>query len=491
MTAGALKARVAAGAFWVSVDTWSGQLAQVATFLVLSRLLGPHDYGVMGMALIVTVGAEVLVSAGGWDDAIGRLKQFTPAHEASVFWFLLAASAVLALAVSALAPPAAWFFDTPALGSLLPWLSLQLPLSALSVVPRARLRRELRFAPLAVRGMVSQAMAGALAVALALTGSGIWSLVVYQIVQPAVDAAVIWSAARWRPHLVFSRPALRQVLPFVGYSLADRLIVLGDNLLQRSWVGLALGTVALGLFTFARKIVELLLQAITRPISKVLLPSAATLRDQPERLAGLVAGAAQLAGLLIFPAATGVAMVAPELVPMIVGPAWTDAVSPLQMLMVVAALAPFAQIASSLNNLAGQAVLEARLSAVSALFVSCLLLALGRGSLQGVVAALMARTAFMLPLRFATVRYTTGLDLFRLCRPALAPLMAALVMVAALCAVRLVWPPDLSSAARLGLVVVIGCLVYGAAVLLLAKPALLAALDLVRSLGTRRRQKRA
>jgi O-antigen/teichoic acid export membrane protein len=475
-----LKRRAVTGALWSSLETSLQQLLQFGIFLVLSRLLGPEAYGVLALALMVNVVADVLIVTGGWTDTIIQRRDLAPEHLSSIFWLLLALALGLAGLAALAAAPAAALFDVPALAGLMPILALQLPLGALSVVPVALLRRELRFAPLALRGLLALTLAGIAAIALALAGAGVWSLVALHLLQPALGAAVLWGAVGWRPSWQLSPRHLREVLPFVTGVMGERAVQIADGLLPRLVIGLRLGPLALGHYTMAYKVMELLIQLVTRPVGRVMLPSAARLADDPERLRRLVAAAVELLALLVFPAAAGIAIVAPLLVPLVFGPAWVGSVPALQALMVTAAIAPFSAVTAALMYSAGRTHQQFALAAIATLVLILLLAMLGVGDVAAVTLAMALRSLLMLPLRLWLLQRTIAVDLSRVLPGALPPLVATGCMAAGLLALRLAVPEGTPPSVALATTVLAGAALYAALVLLLAPQALRRGRELLR-----------
>ena len=381
---------------------------------------------------------------------------------------LLAMAILLAGLVALSAAPTAALFGASDLAGLMPWLALQLPLGALAIVPDALLRREMRFKPLVVRNLAALAVAGCIAVAMAIAGLGVWSLVAFQLVQPATAAAVLWTATGWRPSARVSLAAVRDLLPYALNSLADRAVRVGDVVLLRSVTALALGPVALGFYSFARKISELVVQLVGRPVGRVMLPSVSRLADDPKRRQELVGRAAELTGLVVFPIAGGIAVTAPDLVPVVFGAAWTPAVPLLQALMVVAAVAPFSQLTASVLFASGQAGWQLALTAFGTATLAALLAVGGMADLDDVATALVARTIVNLAARLVVVGRVTDIDMRGAAVRALRPLGAAAVMVAVVALCREALPGSPHGLLKLALSTGLGALVYGVAVVVVA-----------------------
>jgi PST family polysaccharide transporter len=477
-----LKRRAAVGAFWVSVETWGQQLLQFALFLWLSRLLGPEAYGLLSLALIVNVIGDIMIVGGGWSEALIQRPDLSRAHATAVFWVVLALSGVMAVAAVSVAPLAAGLLDAPELASLMPWLALQLPLGALSVVPMGLLRRELQFAPIAARSILAIAVAGAAAVVLALNGAGVWSLVVYQVVHRGTAAAVLWLASSWRPTGGVSLARIREVLPFVSGAMSERVVLTVDTLSPRLMIGYVMDPVTLGHLNLAHKFREVVVQLFGHPFSRVMFPSAARLMDDRARLTSMVGTAMEMAGLLVFPMAAGVALTAPALIPFVVGSQWAPSVPAVQLFMVIAALAPLTQLATSVLYAAGRTQAVFKLALMAAGLLLALLALSGLRDLVWVAAAFAARSVIMLPIRMLVARRLTAIDMPRLCLRTLPALLAAAAMAGGV----LIWQAtDAAATSTLADVagsVLVGAGVYLVSIAVIAQKALRRASFLVRSL---------
>ena len=481
-----LAQRVARGAFWASVESWTQQLLQLLIFIMLARMLGPEAYGLVGAALILTMIGEALVNEAGWAEALIQRREIDQRHRDSVLWVLLAVTGLLVVAAWLLRDLAAAALGTPEVADILPWLALSLPLSALGVVPRALLGRELRFRPLALRSITAMAVAGAVAIAMAREGFGLWSLVAYQVVQPLIEAVVLWSTAGWRPRLHVSRAALTELLAFVGGVFGERVLILVDGLLPRILVTMLLGPVALGFYTFARKIFEMVGRLLIGPLSRVAMPTFSELQHDRGRTQRVLTLGVQLTSLVAMPAFLGLALTADELVPLVFGPAWVDAVPAVQLFAALGFAAPLTRLNSALMLGLGKSREQFMLAVVGTVLLAALmvgLLAVSR-TVEAVVLAIGARYWLMLPLRLYWLAHHARIAIGPTLRGILPVLASAAVMVATVLVLRGQLPDDWPLAARLGASAFGGGASYLAAMLVLGRPLLLRAGALARMYGS-------
>ncbi len=401
---------VSTGILWAAAETWGQWSVGLAIFWIMAWLLGPEAWGLVGLATMWTVVAESLLTTGGWAEALVQRDRVEPGHVTAVLWWLL----VLALAGMVIcvvaAPFMARLWDQPSLAPLTLAVSLTLPLRAVSAVPIAMLRRELRFRPLALRSFLSVAGAGVLGVLAALAGWGVWSLVLYQVAAAAIEAIVLWLTypiplARWP-----SWPHLRELDRYGYYSSGDRVLLVLDTVALRALVGWIGGVEQVGGFVFARSLLALGTQLLLHPMTRVALPVFAQLQAQPVALAQTLRRLSVVSCAIALPAFAGLALVARDLVPLLFGASWLPTVPLLQLLAVAAAAMPLGNVDVALMRGTGRVGLQLALSAASTLLVLLLAVPLAGFGVVGIGWACLLRGWLMLPVRHLAVSRALGLD---------------------------------------------------------------------------------
>ena len=101
-----------------------------------------------------------------------------------------------------------------------------------------------------------------------------------------------------------------------------------DNVL----VGRYLGATALGAYTLAYNIMLIPFNRISTVVQEVLFPAFARMQAEPRRIADLWLRSTRVVGSVSVPALLGLIVVAPDFVPVVLGPNWTQATTVLQVL---------------------------------------------------------------------------------------------------------------------------------------------------------------
>lgn len=174
-------------------SNYVGTLARVASQLVaqvaIMRLLGPDLVGTFGYVLLLNGVLALVVDQGfGWSLIQGN---FSDDEIAVAFTRLMLAGGVCAVVVFLCSFPIALWLANPLVGEVIRWSAPAYLLIGLYAVSHARLRRDLRFRELqyATNGAYVIAYPG-VGLAMALSGFGVWSLLVAWYTQGVLQALI-------------------------------------------------------------------------------------------------------------------------------------------------------------------------------------------------------------------------------------------------------------------------------------------------------------
>lgn len=332
-----LTKRALAGTAWSGISTAGKQALTFASVATVARLLGPSAYGLMGMAVIVTNFISNFRDLGT-AVAIVQRPTVTRSLLSSLFWINVVVGFVMSAFVVLTAPGIAAFFHAPALRSVLVWLALALFLASCGVVPNALLTRRMSFKAIAITDLVAAAASYAVALAGALEGLGVWSLVLASVTNAAVSSAGYWIGSSFRPHWEFNLVEVRSIARFSTHLSANGLVNYAyrnsDNLI----VGRVLGDVQLGFYQMAYNLMLTPIQNISSVIASVLFPAFARIQDDNERFRRAYVRACMLTAIITFPVMAGLGVVADPLIRAVLGKQWIPTIPIFQILSVVGLL---------------------------------------------------------------------------------------------------------------------------------------------------------
>jgi O-antigen/teichoic acid export membrane protein len=446
---------------WTLVRIASDQLFSFIIFVILARLLSPSEVGTFAIAVAFSEVGRV-IAIQGMVQNIPRAKKMSPALADTVFWTNVAMSVVVALVVLVLAPLIMDLIGQPGAAAPLQALGFVLPIAALGATHLALRLREFGHKSLALRSVLSGALGGAAAVAAALAGWGIWSLVVQRFVSEGVNAAMSWHAYKWTPGRDFSMVQLRTIWSF-GFNLALTQII---GMLPRHAMNLVLGTMitaaAVGINRTAWRTMELVAQGTIAPFTTVALQTLSRLQTDTAEMVKAYRWMMSRSAMLTVPALIGFGVLAPDAVPAIYGAKWREAGEIAQIFALLAVPYPISSFAgpllmalgraSTLRTLAfGQLIATVAMAGLSAPF-----------GLVVVAWTSVARAYLSLPFLMLFLKRAAGVQPRDSLSPIAAPLAASLIMAAVVwILMRAIRPHFASPLVAVLICVAVGMVVYG------------------------------
>lgn len=341
---GALKSRAVGGA----AVTGAAQAVKVAlqflSVVVLARLLSPQDFGVFAMVMPITAFVMVFQDLG-LSQAVISSREITRRQMSGLFWINLGVSTLLAAVLAACAPLLGLFYGEPKVVALTLALSATVVIAGLGAQHFALLARDMRFKPLAVIDVASNAGGLATALLIAWWRPSAWALFASTAASMSIGLACAWAFTGWRP----GRPAplgeVRAMLKIGGgvttFNISNFFARNLDNVL----IGRFAGAAQLGLYDRAYKLLLLPLQQINNPVGRVMTPVLSRLVGEPERYRQAYTRTAQQILLITVPGVLFLIFTADKLIPVLMGEEWKAAAPIFAWLGLAALHQPFSSTA--------------------------------------------------------------------------------------------------------------------------------------------------
>ncbi|MBV9660148.1 MAG: oligosaccharide flippase family protein [Acidimicrobiales bacterium] len=332
---------VAVKGFAWRVGSFGGnRLVVFLSTLALARLLDPHDFGLFAAALTFTQYLEVLLDFGLGSYLIYRQESGFSDQIHVAFTYNLILTGVLTSVAVGLSPLTARLFGAPHQVTVFAAMSGYLLLRGLSQVNQAVIQRDLLFKKQVIIDLGSAVARGGLSIGLALAGYGVWAIVFGFLAGQLVSTVAYWAVVRFRPRLRFNWAVGRSMLQFgvnsVAIDLLTELSLNADYLV----VGCMIGTTALGLYTIAYRLPELLINNLFWLFSGVAFPVYARSRlAGMETLRRAMLKALRLTTVYGFASGVGLALVARDATLVLFGNQWHPAIGPMVVISLASALA--------------------------------------------------------------------------------------------------------------------------------------------------------
>ncbi len=321
---------------WRAAADWTSQILTWAGFLVVARLLSPSDFGIVSMAVILFAYLRY-VGEFGIPATVVNLRAMTDDQIAQLNTIgVLLGLACFGLSC-ALAGPLADFFRTPKLARVVMVTCAALAVLGMRAVPEGLLMRDLRFRWLALVNAGCDVLAAIVTLTLALKGFAYWALVLGNLSSDVVRSGLLM---RERPHR-FAIPRLKSIrkeLQFGWHVLVSTLAWSSCERLDSATAGRVLGPAPLGAYSIAWNLANVPLEKITTLVTTVAPSYLAAVQTDLAALRRYVRVLTEFISLVTFPATVGLALVARDAVPLILGNKWQNAVPILEVLALYAAI---------------------------------------------------------------------------------------------------------------------------------------------------------
>jgi lipopolysaccharide exporter len=411
------------------------------SILVLARVLTPGQFGVVAAVAAFIALIELGSDLGMKPAVVYEQEAGVSARVQTAFTMNLAAALTLSALGVAAAPLIAGFFGVEGQTDLFRLGALNLLFTGLGNIHDGLLLRDMSFArrirPQVARDVVRLVVS----VGLALAGLGALGLVLGFLAGTLAWTVMQWTLTPLRPRLSYDGAIARSML---GYGAPAAMLAFVSTIAARTDVfaiGHLIDSRALGIYTIAYRLPEVLLASVAYTLGIVAFPALARRRVQdPAGLESATLMLVRYQALYALPVAAGMAVLSVPIVELLFGDQWREAAAVLVPITVAAAVMTIAYPLGDLLKATGRQGLMVVFNVVQipAVIAACLI-----GAPAGLVAVawgmVAANALFTAMLCWAVMReLTLGFGrLLWICAPAL---VAAVGVLAGTGAVRLLWP---------------------------------------------------
>jgi O-antigen/teichoic acid export membrane protein len=312
--------------FWILTVNIVRSLALFLLPVGIAWLSGPVELGLAHVAYGVYAIALPFVTMGT-RAAVLQHREAGQSYLSSVFFLNLLTGAATAAVLVAGAPwIAAIGKGDPRLVVVIRWIGVISFVSSLSVVQNALLARRLAYRTLSLATITGVVAGGLAGLGAAATGARLGAVGAAAAGYVVVSTVALWVVGRWRPSRSF---VPREALAAVRFGVTASAASFANNLagqLERFFISSVLGPAALGLYGAARNVNRDSLRNLMQITDEVLLPGLASLQSDVARARRYYLNAVRFEFLAFAPAAVFVGVFARDLVLLVYGSAWLDAV---------------------------------------------------------------------------------------------------------------------------------------------------------------------
>lgn len=425
--------RITSGVKWSSISQVGRQFVQLITTLILTHLLSPSDFGLVGMGMAVT-GFVALFHDLGTSAAVIQREVVSGVFLSSIFWLNAFLGLLVAVALFLCAPLAANLYHEPRVTLILQILSLSFLVSGLSIVQQAILERELAFEKLAKIEIAASASSSLVCIAAAFLGAKVWSLVFQALMFAFVTTALLWTSSGWRPKGILRWREVISVSRFslnlTGFNIFNYFARNVDYIL----IGRFLGAQSLGYYMMAYRIMLYPIQSISAVVGRVMFPVYSQIQEDEPRFRRIYLRVVGTIALITFPMMIGLWGLAHQFLLAVLGARWEPVILLLLILAPVGLMQSIVTTVGTIYQAKGRSDLLFRVGVITgSLTILAFVIGL-RWGIVGVAAAYAIATVvclfpnFVIPFRLIELRF---LEFARVMLPIFAMGLSMLALIKA------------------------------------------------------------
>lgn len=326
-----LKEQSIAAFLWVMIDKLGNSTINFIVTIVLARLLLPEDFGVIAMVMIFFELCASFVDSG-FSNALVREKEISEEDKSTTFVFNFIISILVYGILFVSAPAIAAFFEEESLILLTRVLGINLIINSFAIIQQAVLTQQIDFKTQTKVRIPSVLISGGVAVALALNGFGVWSLVIQLVLRALIDTILLWYFHPWKLSLKFYKSSFIRLFKFGSNILIAGLVQRFFQHIFKLVIGKYFAAATLGFYDQANRFCNMAINHLFQAVQKVSYPILSKLQDDMERLKEGYRKFIKLSSFVILPAMMLLGVLAEPIIITLIGEKWLASVPFLQLL---------------------------------------------------------------------------------------------------------------------------------------------------------------
>jgi len=450
------------GSAWMIAMRWVLRLVGLLSTAILARLLVPADFGIVAMAAVVAGLLETATYAGV-DLALIRAENEGREYSDSAWTIQIIQACAIALLLVVVAPLTGAFYHEPRVTVVIQFLAVKAVIEGFQNIGIVAFRKELDFAREFRFNVYSKLINLFIVVAAALWFRNYLALVTGMVSGAAVTVALSYAMHPYRPRLTLA--AGRSLWSFSNWLLVSRVGSFATRKVDQLIIGGSIGSTALGRYHVSTELSTMPTTELVMPMRRALFPALSVLRNDPAGFRAAVLQTFSALSVLCFAAGFGLMSVAAEVVPIVLGDQWREAIPLVRLLALYGAFAGLASVLEVPIWASGRTHLSALQTWLElVVLIPALIVALRVNGVEGAATARALVALAMLPVMLVLVARVSPIRIRDFAAAMWRPLLAALAMTMVL-SMPLGYPMGLVAA--LLVKVGVGATVYAGVLLLL------------------------
>lgn len=328
-----LKRQMASGIAWTAVQKYSGIVIATIISMILSRLLTPKDFGVVGIATTLC-GFFNMFTDFGMGGAVVQMKDLTKSDISSIFSLTIYIGIFLASLFFLASYPIASFYGDPKLISVCQIMCIGLLFTSFNIIPNALLFKEKKFRFIAIRTVIIQIIIGVASIIAALCGAGVYALLIDTIFSGFLIFLVSYHIYKIKFSFKINWDPIKKIASYSLYQFGFMLVNYFSRNLDNILIGKYISLKELGYYQKSYSIMLMPVQNITNVITPALHPILSDYQNNKDFIKEEYNKILKILSALGFPISIILFFCADEIIIILFGGQWTPAITPFRILSI-------------------------------------------------------------------------------------------------------------------------------------------------------------
>jgi PST family polysaccharide transporter/lipopolysaccharide exporter len=365
--------RAVKGFVWVMGQNVFGRVLQLSLLVILARFIGPTGIGLIGIALLVLSGLRKFTDIG-LNAALIYDRDDNVDHYLDTVWVLeIGRGLLITVVVFLTAPLISSFFSEPNATDIIRVMSLSPLLYGLRNPGVVYFQKELEFHKQFLYQVGTQIVRFVVGIGAVLVTPTAWAYVVAFLVADAARTLFSYGIHEYRPWPRFDLDAARNLIDYgkwvTGSSIVYFLYSEGDD----AFVGWLLSPAALAFYQYGYRFSNAPATEFSQVLSNVMFPALSQMQDDTDRLRNAFLETLRMTSFIAFPAALGIAAIAPSFVRAFLGEQWAPMILAMQILAIYGLLRAVGKTFSPVWRAVGRPDIATKLGVVRLVLIAILI----------------------------------------------------------------------------------------------------------------------
>ena len=374
---------------WSALDNMALRGLSFIVILLMTRLLTPEDFGLIGILQIIILLGNSIID-GGFGQSLIRDEHSNDVDFSTVFFLTFIIGICLFGIVFLTADFVASYFGNPMLDDLLKVYALIFIISPFSIIQNTKLMKEMNFKRVFFLNAPGSVLGGIIGISMAYQGYGVWSIIGLHVSSHLFKSIFIWFGSPWKPQLVFSMKKLKYHFNFGSKIIISGVLGTIFRELYIIVIAKSFSVMSLGYYTRAKTYSLLPMSISSDAISKAIYPILSRLKHDSKKISSSYQSIIRATFFILTPLMLTLSATAAPLFKFLFTEKWLPAVPYFRILTLSSILYPIHELNITIFKIYGKTGLFLRLNLIKQSLVILAVIIGLFSSLNGLLWAMVA-----------------------------------------------------------------------------------------------------